>query len=73
MLLQNFALIKKGVNCGKNKNSVENIYTKRDVLKVRVDEIEKQKNKNCKAFKEGFEHDSKQFTSSVKDFFENNK
>ncbi len=64
---------------GSTKNNPNNeeplikLKAKRDVLRVHIGEIEKQDYKNWQAFKAEFRHNTQQFSSGVKEFFQNNK
>lgn len=67
--------IKKG---NKKLNSetqemLNNLKAERDTLSMKLDEIENQTEQKWSAFKQELEHDTKQFASSVEDFFKDNK
>ncbi|MFO7656649.1 MAG: hypothetical protein R6W78_06245 [Bacteroidales bacterium] len=71
--------IESSINKGNKKLSSEaqemlnNLKAERDTLNMKLDEIENQTEQKWSAFKKELEHDTKQFASSVEDFFKDNK
>ncbi len=55
------------------KEMLDALKAQRDTLKVRLDDIENQAENEWESFKEELRHDMKQFSSSVVDFFIENK
>ena len=71
MIEQKIGKSKKELN-SESKEILKKLKAERDSLSLQLGEIENQTEKDWNAFKKEVKHDTKQFESSVEDFFKDN-